>query len=262
MAKKTKELSSGKIWGGVVLIILGFIMLSDSLGFDISDHIAPIALIGVGVYLMVRRKNKDMKTSADKHAEFFSQTSKDFENTVNENYQKTNFNFDDKVDKMNQTAEKFAEKMDDLSDKFNKSKDDYKKQKSNFTEASHSNGKLKYERAFGDLFINCNGLNVENVEVSSAFGNIDMQMKEAIFTDNLNRLIISNFIGNVNIYIPKDIAVFVNCSNFIGDIIALNKRSTGFGNKVESFSPDYDSATRKFYIACSSFIGDINIISV
>ncbi len=282
---------SGKVLGGIILIFFGFVLLEDTIGIDITDQLLPILLIGFGIYLMVRRRNLDMKTNANAQADKFDQTMdnvytkvNDFEAKVDETLNKTDSSIDktinkidEKIDKFNEHINKFDQKITDfekgLGEGFvdseqnsthEKFKDPNFKQKfkSEFSGAFNRNGKVKYEKAFGDLFVNCKGINVENVEVSSAIGDIELQMREALFTDGLNRLIISNFIGNVNIYLPKDLAIFVNCSNFIGDIEAAGKRSTGFGNKVESQSTDYDTATKKLYIACNSFIGDITIISV
>ena len=264
MEIKAKMHNSGKLIGGIILILIGLLLLEDRLGFDFFNQIFPLILIGLGIAHMVRRKNQDMKSTADSHAYKFKQKMNDFQSKVDD----FETNLDDKVNEFESKIDNFEQKVNESFNKTNFSQNfedtDFhsnKSQKKRYSNASQKNGKVKYEKAFGDLFINCKGINVQNVVVSSAIGDIEMQMRDAIYADGLNRLIISHFIGDVLIYIPKEMAVFVNCSNFIGDVEAVGKRSTGFGNKVESYSSDYDSASCKLYIACSSFIGDIRIIS-
>lgn len=264
MEIKAKVHNSGKLIGGIILILIGLLLLEDRFGFDFLNQIFPLILIGLGIAHMVRRRNQDMKSTADSHAYKSKQKMNDFQNKVSD----FETNLDDKVSKFESKIDDFEQKIHEKFNKTNFSQNfedadfhSHKSQKKKYSNASKKNGQVKYEKAFGDLFINCKGINVQNVVVSSAIGDIEMQMRDAIYTDGLNRLIISHFIGDVLIYIPKEIPVFVNCSNFIGDVEAVGKRSTGFGNKVETHSSEYETATRKLYIACSSFIGDIRIIS-
>ncbi len=265
MEIKAKVHNSGKLIGGIILIIIGLLLLEDTFGFDFFDQVFPLILIGLGIAHIVRRRNQVMNSSADSHSYKFKQKmndihskAADFETKLDKkinNFESKIDDFEQKIhEKFNETN--FSQNFEDSDFHFNKS------QEKKNSKSSFKNGKVKYEKAFGDLFINCKGINVQNVVVSSAIGDIEIQMRDAVYADGLNRLIISHFIGDVLIYIPKEIPVFVNCSNFIGDVEAVGKRSTGFGNKVESYSTDYDSASRKLYIACSSFIGDIRIISV
>ncbi len=260
MEIKKKMQISGKLIGGIALVLIGLLLLEDTFGFNLSGQILPLLLIAFGVIHIVRRRNKDMHSSADSHSEHFEQTKDRFYGKVNDFESKVG-DFESKIGDFEKNAgekiNNFERKIDEQVNKFDKKINDFEESINH----TFKSGKVKYEKAFGDLYINCKGVNVQNVEVSSAFGNIEMQMREAEYAEGLNRLIISNFIGDVQIYIPKDMPVFVNCSNFIGDVEAGGKRTTGFGNKVEHHSTDYDTAARKLYIACSSFLGNIRIIS-
>ncbi len=265
MEIKLKKNNSGKVIVGIVLIFVGLLLLEDTFGFDFSGQIIPLALIGLGIAHMIRRRNKDLKSPTDK----FHQKVNDFQTKVDEfqtkvhkKFNETNSSLDQKINQFERSIDNLDEKLSNFDSGFNDGFKNDKNSDKTHTGASQKNGKLKYEKAFGDLFVNFKAVNVENIEVSSAIGDIELQMREAVFTDGLNRLIISSFIGDIKIYLPKDLAIFVNCSSFIGDTEALNKRTNGFGNKVEVHSTDYDSATKKLYIACSCFIGDIHIYSV
>lgn len=259
MEMKEKMHFSGKLIGGIILILIGLLLLEDTLGFDFFGHIFPLLLIGLGIAHMIRRRNQDIKSSFDSHADKFKQKMNDAHSKIDD----FDLNLGEKVNKFESKIGDFETNLDEKINKFESKIDDKVNDfEKKINETFNNNGKVKYEKTLGDLFVNCKGVNVQNVEVSSAIGDIEVQMRDAIYANGLNRLIISNFIGNVHIYIPKEISIFVNCSNFIGDIEAIGKRSTGFGNKVESSTTDYDTANHKLYIACNSFLGDIIIISV
>lgn len=120
-------------------------------------------------------------------------------------------------------------------------------------------GGLKYSKTLGDMYIDCQGISLENIEVSSFLGDIELKLHGGVLSRGLNRIVISEFIGDARVYLPRGMAFFTQCSNFIGDIDLEDKRTSGFSNNVEMRSPDYDSAEAKVYIAINSFLGDIRV---
>lgn len=121
-------------------------------------------------------------------------------------------------------------------------------------------GKLKYSKIIGDMRIDFRGMRVENVEVSSGIGDLEMNLGGVQLAAGLNRVIVSGFIGDVRIYVPRDLNVFANCSNFAGEVEVLGRRSGGFGNNIDGQSEGYETADRRLYIAANNFLGDVRVI--
>jgi len=128
--------------------------------------------------------------------------------------------------------------------------------------AGQPGGKLRFNKLLGDMFIDCEGYNLNNVEISAGVGDVEIKVSGGKLSRGLNRMIVSGFIGDIRFFLPKDISFFSHCSNFIGDIEVGGKRASGFGNTVEHRTPDYDKAESKLYIAANNFIGDIKIYQV
>ena len=241
----------GKYIFGVFLILLGVILLGNSLGlFDVSfddffAHLFPFLLIGLGVWMILRRRKKERDININIHAERFDKNN--FKSDFKDQTKTYNFEFGNGKSEPppSPDPQNFAHQQSQ------------NKQESH--DYSQQNGKIKYNKALGDMFVDCAGINMQNVEVSMGIGEVEMKLHNGIFEDGLNRLIISCFIGDIRIYIPQSLEVFANCSNFIGDIEAVGKRTSGFGNSVESQTMNYDKADKKLYIAANNFIGDIKI---
>lgn len=251
----------GKYILGFFLIFLGVILLGNSLDlFDVSfddffSHLFPFILIGFGVWMILRRRKKEQDININIHAEKFEKVHDDLNN------------FSEKMDDFSQKVEDTFRQSSYTSPDPNK----YAQNQSDSKHSSHSqneqeshsyskqNGKIKYNKALGDMFVDCAGINMQNVEVSMGIGEVEMKLHNGVFEDGLNRLIISCFIGDIRIYVPQSLEVFANCSNFIGDIEAVGERTSGFGNSVESQTLNYDKADKKLYIAANNFIGDIKI---
>lgn len=112
------------------------------------------------------------------------------------------------------------------------------------------------------MFINCSDVNLQNVEISVFIGDLEVNVAGGKLQSGLNRMIISGFLGDCLVLIPKDMPVYVHCSGFIGDVELLGKRGSGFGNAMDGQTPDYDSAASKLYVAANNFIGDIRVFRV
>lgn len=130
-------------------------------------------------------------------------------------------------------------------------------------EAPRSMGeKIKYSKFIGDMYVDCNTVNLQSVEVAMFIGDLQIDLRGGKLNPGLNRMIVSGFLGDVIVLVPKDMAVFTHCSGFIGDVDLLGKRTSGFGNNVESQTTAYDAAESKLYIAVNTFIGDIRVYPV
>lgn len=123
-------------------------------------------------------------------------------------------------------------------------------------------GKVKYSKFMGDMHIDCQNVNLQNVEISMFVGDLNVVLRGGKLSPGLNRMIISGFLGDVQILVPRDLPLFVHCSGFVGDVEVLGKRASGFGNTLDAQTDSYTSADCKLYIATNNFIGDIRVYPV
>lgn len=119
--------------------------------------------------------------------------------------------------------------------------------------------RYKYSKFVGDVQIDCNGIDMQSVEVSATIGGIEVRLHGCRLSKGLNRLIVSNFIGEIKIYAPKELPVFAHCTNFLGEIKVFGQESSGFGSTLDGQSSTYATSEAKLYIAANAFIGEIQI---
>ncbi len=123
-------------------------------------------------------------------------------------------------------------------------------------------GKVRYSKFLGDMYIDADGVNLRNVEVSLGVGDLEARLHGGVLSEGLNRIVVSGFVGDVRIYLPREMEYLASCSNFVGDLEIGGERTSGLGNNLESQSTGYDQAPQKVYIAANSFVGDIKIYSL
>ncbi len=236
---------------GSILILFGLFFLLQSLDliwFDFGDLISvlfPVALIAAGVWLIGRRKKAEQAQASYQ----FSATA-----TMSNPGQTASTIADPST-----IAKVQAEYVGMPSPPPRPATSD---ETGKVSPASQYGGKIRYHKVMGDMFIDCEGLSLGNIEVSGGVGDVEIKVSGGVLAKGLNRIIVSGFIGDIRIFVPRDIAFFAHCSSFVGDVEISGKRASGFGNTVEHQTPQYDKSESKLYIASNSFIGDMKIYQV
>ncbi len=225
--------SHSKVIIGVTFILVGLVLLGRSVGLfyfsfhDLIRNLIPLSLVALGIWLILRKRRHE-----EQMREWYHRTTFHSGYTTSES------------DASSTTSSGFTHAG---------------------VSATYAEGRptsLKYSKFIGDLHINCADLSLQHVEISMAIGDVEVLLAGGKLHPGLNRMIVSTFIGDVRIFIPKDMPYFVRCSSFLGDILVKDKKEEGFGNTIESQSPTYETADAKLYLVVSHFIGDIKVYEV
>ncbi len=217
--------------GGVILIIIGVLLLLNSLHIHVSSFIAPLILLSTGIWLIYRRRSRE---HAGAHFQYTVHSGTADPGVFHGATTNAPTGPDPAVFDQTWTA----------------------------TPPHLEGSKVKYSKFIGDMYIDCNNISLQNAEVSMFVGDLQVNLRGAKLETGLNRLIISSFVGDVQIFVPQAMAVYVHCSGFAGDVDVLGKRTSGFGNNFDSQTDNYASSESKLYIATNNFIGDIRVYQV
>jgi lia operon protein LiaF len=237
--RRTGVSSKKSLWG-IILVLLGIILLFrtfDLVYFDFGDFfrvLIPLAFIAVGAWLIIRKRREERRFESEMRYHYHTG------DTVGP------------VPPPPGTAGASAESgADQRSDA---------RQESAYPE--YMDNRARYSKFIGDMFIDCENIKLQNVEISGFVGDVEVKLAGGSLVQGLNRMVISGFLGDIRILVPKGMAVFANCSNFVGDIEVLGRRASGFGNNIDGQTANYREAESKLYIAANSFVGDIRIYEV
>jgi lia operon protein LiaF len=228
-------MSRNRVIFGLILVLLGFLLLGRSFDLfyftfgELIRFLIPLAFIVLGIWLIIRKKRQEEELHA--HMMFTAaQTGAQGPSTAAQQQKGT------------QTEGAVPQQPT--------------------IEATGDATKVRYSKLLGDMFIDCTNVNLQSVEISTGVGDVEVKLHGGKLVRGLNRMIISGFVGDIRIFVPKDMPHFIHSSNFVGDIDIGGKHSGGLSNTVEHQSADYDSAVSKLYIAANNFIGDIKLFVV
>jgi lia operon protein LiaF len=233
---------------GLCLVLIGFLLLARSTGIfffsfgDLVSMIFPVGLVALGAWMIVRKKRRT------EHSAAFS------------------FNVGDTPSATASASAESARAPDPESfaetQSSTDSSDIHIGVKPTESYSPGGDGLHKYSKFIGDLNIDLDGSDLATIEASNFIGDIEIRLHGGRLRAGLNRLIVSSFIGDIRILVPKDFDYFASCSNFGGEVDVLGKQSSGFGNSLDGQTPTYDKADRKLYISANNFLGDIRIITI
>lgn len=118
---------------------------------------------------------------------------------------------------------------------------------------------LDNAKFFGDTSRSDFSGEIDGASISHFVGDIRLNLSGAVFKPGENHLKLAAFVGDIELTVPSSVAVWVNCSGFVADVLIFDRREDGMLVSCSEKTADYDSAERKLKINCSVFVGDIRI---
>lgn len=100
---------------------------------------------------------------------------------------------------------------------------------------------------------------VEDTSVKHGVGEIHYDLTRAVIPDKEVYFHIVSGIGEVTIYVPKDLPIQVYCNVKVGNISIADHATNGISRTLEFISPNYHETERKLKLYVSLGIGDITV---
>ena len=235
-------MSNRKIFMGLILVLIGFLLLGRTLDFfifsfrDIVGFAFPALLIGAGLWVLAHRRGQQQSTEAGYE--------------VNVSNDSIHISTPEAQVHVGPTPVPPPPGSSTGSTRTSQAPE------------SGTPGRQRYSKFIGDMFIDCSGIDLQNVEIGNFLGDVEVKLHGGNLAPGLNRMIISGFIGDVRVLVPEGMAIFAQSSNFIGDIEMMGRRSSGIGNSLDAQTANYAEAESKLFIASNHFIGDVRVYIV
>ena len=111
-------------------------------------------------------------------------------------------------------------------------------------------GEIHYTRARFEL---------EDLTIQQGIGSVKIDLTKAIIQDGETVIIVNEWIGDIDIYVPYDLPVSVEASVILGDLKILGQSEGGVNRNISIRSEGYHEASKKVKLVLSLFIGDIDV---
>ena len=114
-------------------------------------------------------------------------------------------------------------------------------------------------RAFGDVKLSGENLDPNGLEVSTGFGDVELDLTKARFADGENALYVHAAFGDVEVKVPEGIAVSASGGSAFGDIKILGQSEKGIVNQLSASDPNFESQSKRLRVHAHTAFGDITI---
>lgn len=115
------------------------------------------------------------------------------------------------------------------------------------------------DKVFGDLHFKASGFDLNGMNFSTTFGDMNINLEDGKLSPGNNRLSASAIFGDVTITVPKGMAVFATGSDTFGDLFILGKIASGISNHMIEKTEGFDAASEKLYINAKTVFGDVRV---
>lgn len=114
----------------------------------------------------------------------------------------------------------------------------------------------------GDLTMGKEISDIDELHLWNGIGDIDIDLSKAILSEGETQISISGWIGDVDIYVPKELPVLIITNVRIGESQIFDQFEGGLKKNSCYKSIGYDEAYRKLLIKIDLKIGDVRIKEV
>lgn len=111
----------------------------------------------------------------------------------------------------------------------------------------------------GDRRANLAGQEIRDAELKHGLGDFDVDLTGAKFPEGTARVRVELGVGDLDIFLPKDVAMHVKARAGLGKVSLFDRREDGISPVIEFTSPDYATAARKFELEATVGLGDVEI---
>jgi len=120
----------------------------------------------------------------------------------------------------------------------------------------------KLSQGFGDLIIDAKDMDPDGLNLSSGFGDVEVNLTKARLEEKEHVINISSGFGDVRVMLPQDVPVSAWGKSLAGKIDILGRRADGLGNNLAHKDENYDTSTKKVRINAKLGFGDIRVFRI
>lgn len=115
-------------------------------------------------------------------------------------------------------------------------------------------------RFIGDIHLKIQSADFKGGSASTFIGDQRFDLRGIAITGGERTFVVSGFIGDATIIMPKTIPYAIQVNAGVGDFVIFGRKEGGIGINKYYKSPDYDGAASRLYVRISFMIGDVTIV--
>ncbi|MCE7794881.1 cell wall-active antibiotics response protein LiaF [Salipaludibacillus sp. CUR1] len=121
----------------------------------------------------------------------------------------------------------------------------------------------KTHRTFiGDISLGKQPWEPDGMDINMGIGSIELDLTKAILKEGDNIIDVSSWIGSVEIYVPKEMAVKAGVYVKVGEVTLFDDSHGGTGRNATYTSPGFHESEKRLILNVDLSIGDVEVLTV
>ncbi len=118
----------------------------------------------------------------------------------------------------------------------------------------------RLRRAVGHVRSDASGWTVDDAVVSTVFGDISLDLRQAGLPEGETHLTLLCWVGTIQVRVPRDVAVDITAQAIIGTVDVLGRREEGIVRDIHVQSERYEEHPRRLQMRLSTFVGELLVV--
>ncbi|WP_100406555.1 cell wall-active antibiotics response protein LiaF [Bacillus solitudinis] len=114
----------------------------------------------------------------------------------------------------------------------------------------------------GDIHYTKEQFELRDMTIWNGFGDVRLDLSKAIIPEGESVVIIQGLIGQIDVYVPDDLAITVQASAIIGDVSLFHEKHGGVNQQLYVSTQSYKQAPRRVKFILSTVIGEVKVRAV
>lgn len=124
---------------------------------------------------------------------------------------------------------------------------------------THTDAKKTRRTLIGEIHYTDARFELEDLTIQQVVGSVKIDLTKAILQNGETVIIINEWIGDIDIYVPYDLHASVDASVLLGDLEIFGQGESGVNCSISIQSDGYHEASKKVKLVLSLLIGDVNV---
>ncbi|MFC0561800.1 cell wall-active antibiotics response protein LiaF [Halalkalibacter alkalisediminis] len=114
----------------------------------------------------------------------------------------------------------------------------------------------------GDIHYTGESFDLNDLTIWNGIGDIRIDLSKAIIPEGEIVIIVQCIIGQIDFYIPEDLAVTIQSSTIIGEVSLFHEKHEGINQQLSMATRQYKEAPRRVKLILSTVIGEVKVRAI
>ncbi len=103
---------------------------------------------------------------------------------------------------------------------------------------------------------------LDDLTIWNGIGDVRIDLSKAIIPEGETVIIVQAIIGQIDFYVPEDLAIAIQASSTIGEVSLFHESHGGINQQLSIATKEYKKAPRRVKLILSTFIGEVKVRAV